>query len=960
MVGAEIPNPIPGVEEAPTLPLAAALAAARAATGFCAEDEAAMIQQSNIIVDKLAAAVGPAGLDGLTRDEAAAINIYTQEEPHSIYSVLNGMLRNGDPGPLKQWFPYLKLLLTALHKLPSCPGTYNRSVSADIASQYTKGKKMVWWEFSSSTATIEALGAFMQVGEPRVLFQLEVKRAVDINRFSSFSGDEVVDGVGEDERLLLSGIPLEVKSTMQMGGGLTMVQMTEELDRPPLLPGFTLKPPPPWEVDPKEIKIDMEEDEDDDDGAMVKIELGRGSFGTVYAGRFRGHVVAIKQLPAGSEEMIKAFRSEASIAFRLQHKNVAHCYGGVIKQKFVRLISERLEASLHNELHIVKVEMSAEVVRDTISQVAQGLAYLHQNKVVHRDLKPDNVMRNAKRVWKLIDFGLASSRSSSMATKSSVSGANRGTAGYMAPELYTAAGGNHTVDTFAFAMLAYETAVRSPPFSGAEALAVPDMIKSGKRPDLVDSHANLTADISDLIRACWDHKPERRPDMLAVAAHLANADTKAYRKRLSMYLKDGMLDADGMDELKEEFGEVSITKRDSTVAEILAAQTAGGAAHAPAAASVPKSVGQPLVEGAELRAAAEKKSVVAAAEAEKEQLRVEAEKAAAEALAERERVRIAEAKAKASMAGEKSVDSTAGPTTLLPKKSSKITMLKCKNCSATFDEGTNAVCPKGITVEERYYPYSGRGYSCRRRGGEGEICGGRDQCYCGLIFETRKVTKPGGKHIPTPESLQAAKEQAKRDAAAAAAASAFINFAFGSIPAGGEYKLSGGGSVVTKIKDQTYTGVVADGGGCAPMVDGRHFWQHEIVKNDAGDEDGSLIGSWCFGVCRPGINLNDQASKDFCDRNDTWMMGQDNDPDWDLECKSCKGTGLTIPFRKLNAGDRVGLLLDLYNGGTLTMYLNGKPCGTIAEGLEGPLYPCIVSRNTGKAVQIHSGLEVPN
>lgn len=537
MVGAEIPNPIPGVEEAPTLPLAAALAAARAATGFCAEDEAAMIQQSNIIVDKLAAAVGPAGLDGLTRDEAAAINIYTQEEPHSIYSVLNGMLRKGDPGPLKQWFPYLKLLLTALHKLPSCPGTYNRSVSADIASQYTKGKKMVWWEFSSSTATIEALGAFMQVGEPRVLFQLEVKRAVDINRFSSFSGDEVVGGVGEDERLLLSGIPLEVKSIQPMGGGLMMIQMTEELDRPPLLPGFTLKPPPPWEVDPKEIKIDMEEDEDDDDGAMVKIELGRGSFGTVYAGRFRGHVVAIKQLPAGSEEMIKAFRSEASIAFRLQHKNVAHCYGGVIKQKFVRLISERLEASLHNELHIVKVEMPAEVVRGTISQVAQGLAYLHQNKVVHRDLKPDNVMRNAKHVWKLIDFGLASSRSSSMATKSSVSGANRGTAGYMAPELYTAAGGNHTVDTFAFAMLAYETSVRSPPFSGAEALAVPDMIKSGKRPDLVDSHANLTADISDLIRACWDHNPERRPDMLAVAAHLANAGSGA-RNPLALLEED--------------------------------------------------------------------------------------------------------------------------------------------------------------------------------------------------------------------------------------------------------------------------------------------------------------------------------------------------------------------------------------------------------------------------------------
>ena len=90
-----------------------------------------------------------------------------------------------------------------------------------------------------------------------------------------------------------------------------------------------------------------------------------------------------------------------------------------------------------------------------------------------------------------------------------------------------------------------------------------------------------------------------------------------------------------------------------------------------------------------------------------------------------------------------------------------------------------------------------------------------------------------------------------------------------------------------------------------------------------------------------------------------WMMEQSNYPGWSLRCKTCKGTGLTIPERKLNAGDRVGLLLDLDNGGTLTMYLDGKPCGTIAEGLEGPLYPCIASTYEGKVVQIHSGLALP-
>eukprot|EP00729_Bicosta_minor_P024759 gene24759-biopygen27469 len=181
------------------------------------------------------------------------------------------------------------------------------------------------------------------------------------------------------------------------------------------------------------------------------------------------------------------------------------------------------------------------------------------------------------------------------------------------------------------------------------------------------------------------------------------------------------------------------------------------------------------------------------------------------------------------------------------------------------------------------------------------------------------------------------------------------NWAFGSI-ATDEYALSEGGAVATKISDKSVTGAIADSAGCSPMTSGVHFWEFEVVKNEVNPP--YCPGAWGFGVCRPGIDPDD--GEDFVDRDDTWMMYQYNNPYWDLYCSACKGTGMTLdPAPKLPDGSRIGLLLDLDNGGTLTMYLEGKPCGTIAEGLVGPLLPCISSFFTGKVVKIHGGLAPP-
>lgn len=169
---------------------------------------------------------------------------------------------------------------------------------------------------------------------------------------------------------------------------------------------------------------------------------------------------------------------------------------------------------------------------------------------------------------------------------------------------------------------------------------------------------------------------------------------------------------------------------------------------------------------------------------------------------------------------------------------------------------------------------------------------------------------------------------------------------FGSSPADNRYTIGKYGMVVTQgpHTDYKYRGVVADGTGSEPMTSGVHYWIIEHEKYGACSEV-------FVGVCRPGIDLD--SNMDFVDRGDTWLMGLNN---WDMFCNSNKGTGMIMdPAPKIPEGSQIGLLLDLDNGGTLTMYVDNKVCGTIAGGLVGPLSPCISSGvfGDGKVVWIY-------
>ncbi|CAF1069844.1 unnamed protein product [Rotaria sordida] len=165
--------------------------------------------------------------DDLSVDESASIALYTMEwEPHtnSLYFILNSTLRNEDRNKLKPWFLYLKLIITALSRLPSLNLSIYRGVKGMVASEHEKykiGSKLVWWGFSSCSAIrdISENDHFLGQTGARTLFVIDCIKGKNIQNHSRFKK--------ENEILLLPATHVEVISYEQQPNNLHVIHLQE-------------------------------------------------------------------------------------------------------------------------------------------------------------------------------------------------------------------------------------------------------------------------------------------------------------------------------------------------------------------------------------------------------------------------------------------------------------------------------------------------------------------------------------------------------------------------------------------------------------------------------------------------------------------------------------------------------------------------------------------------------------
>ncbi|CAF4036376.1 unnamed protein product, partial [Rotaria sordida] len=174
--------------------------------------------------------------DGLNQQESASIHLYTMEFDSglSLYVVLNESLRAENRGDLKPWFSYLKLFLTALHKLPSQSRRVWRGVrDVDLSSKYKTGTKFAWWGVSSCTADMQLLESEKFLGKhgQRTLFSIECINGKSVSAHSYFKNTE-------NEIILMPGSYFEVLGQLNPAPELHIIELKE------ITPPMTLVKPP--------------------------------------------------------------------------------------------------------------------------------------------------------------------------------------------------------------------------------------------------------------------------------------------------------------------------------------------------------------------------------------------------------------------------------------------------------------------------------------------------------------------------------------------------------------------------------------------------------------------------------------------------------------------------------------------------------------------------------------------
>jgi tRNA A-37 threonylcarbamoyl transferase component Bud32 len=249
---------------------------------------------------------------------------------------------------------------------------------------------------------------------------------------------------------------------------------------------------------------------------LIEERIGSGGFGTVYRAwderLQRSVAVKVIDRERGSPRVTR----EAQAVARLAHRNIATLYELASDGERAFLVSELVEGETLRALGR-RGELNDRMVARVGADAAAALTHAHRAGVVHRDVKPENILVASDGGAKLVDFGIARIAGERTLT---ATGAVVGTLAYMAPEQADGLRPGPTADVYSLALSLYECfcgehpLLREGPAATARAIGEPIAPLAAVRPE-------LPAPLTETIDACLDPDPERRPLASELEAALA-------------------------------------------------------------------------------------------------------------------------------------------------------------------------------------------------------------------------------------------------------------------------------------------------------------------------------------------------------------------------------------------------------------------------------------------------------